>query len=100
MHGDHLGDNTHVTVEMMEFLIYCNITHYNLGDDDAKYLKQLIVVQYLDLSHNNIGDKLSNTFERMTQVLYLDLSSNHLTFLKKSFLCVSSKLNYLFLQNN
>ena len=100
LHGDHLGDNTHVTVEMMEFLIYCNITHYNLGDDDAKYLKNLIVVQYLDLSHNNIGDKFSNIFGRMTQLLYLDLSSNHFTHLTKSFVCFSSELKYFFLQNN
>ena len=92
LHGDHLGDNTHVTVEMMEFLIYCNITYYNLGDEDAKYLTQL--------THNNIGDKCSNIFGRMNQLLYLDLSSNHFTFLKKSFLWVSSNLTYLFLQNN
>ena len=44
LHGNHLGDNTHVTVEMMEFLIYCNITHYNLEDDDVKYLQNLTVV--------------------------------------------------------
>ena len=36
----------------------------------------------------------------MTQVLYLDLSSNHFTRFKKSVLCVSSELKYLFLQNN
>ena len=91
---------SHVTVEMMEFLIYCNITHYTLGDADAKYLQNLIAVQYLDLSHNNIGDKFSYIFRRMTQLLYLDLSSNRFAYISKSFLCVSSQLKYLFLQHN
>ena len=34
LHGDHLDDHSHVTVEMMEFLIYCNITFFNIGDKD------------------------------------------------------------------
>ena len=100
LYGDHLGDNLHVTVEMMEFLIYCNITHCNLGEGDAKYIKNLVVVQYLDLSQNNIGDNFSNLFARMTQLLCLDLSSNHFTYLKGSLLCVSSNLKYFFIQNN
>ena len=53
VYGDHLDDHEHVTVEMMEFIVYCNITHYNIGYEDVKYLKNLIVVEYLDLSHNN-----------------------------------------------
>ena len=48
LHGDHLSDNIHVTQETMEFLIYCNITHYNLGEGDAKFLQNMVVVQYLD----------------------------------------------------
>ena len=100
LHGDHLVDHEHVTLEMMEFIIYCNITHYNIGDEDAEYLKNLVVVQYLDLSHNNIRDYIYVSFRKMTQLLYLDLSSNQLSHLGKSFLSVFPNLKYLFLQNN
>ena len=62
LHGDHLADNEHVTVEVMEFIIFCNITYYNIGDEDVKYLKNLIVVEYLDLSHNSIKNNISTTF--------------------------------------
>ena len=100
LHGDHLADHEHVTVEMMEFIVYCNITHYNIGDEDVKYLKNLIVVQYLDLSHNNIQNNISTTFGKMTQLVYRDLSSNQLSHLGRLFLCMLSNLKYLFLQKN
>ena len=99
LHGDHL-DHPHVTVEMMEFLTYCNITYFNLVDKDTKYLQNLIAVQYLDLSHNNIQDNISFALTRLTELIYLDLSFNHLSHLGRFFLCMYSNLRYLFLQNN
>ena len=92
VHGDHLDDHEHVTAEMMEFIVYCNITHYNIGDEDVKYLKNLIVVEYLDLSHNNIKNNISTTFGKMTQLLYLDLSSNQLSHLGRLVFCMFSNL--------
>ena len=100
LYGNHLDDQSHVTMEMMEFLIYCNISYFNLIDIDAKYLQNLISVQYLDLSHNGIQDNISFVFTRMTQLVYLDLSSNQLSHLGRFFLCVVSNVKYLFLQNN
>ena len=100
LYGDHLADHSHVTMEMMEFLIYCNTSYFNLVDTDAKYLQNMIAVQYLDLSHNNIRNNISFIFTRMTQLVYLDLSSNQLSHLRRFFLCVSSNLTYLFLQSN
>ena len=100
LYGTHLAKHPHVTFAMMEFLVYCNITFYNLSNEDAKYLSNAVAVQNLDLSHNNIRDSFSLVFRKMTQLVYLDLSSNLLTNLQRTFLCVSHDLKYLFLHNN
>ena len=102
VHGNHLVDHSHVTEEMMQFLIYCNITYYNLEYYDAKYLTKMTAVQYLDLSHNNIifKDDMTVIFSRMIHLVYLDLSSNLISHFEKSLLSVSSNLQFLFLQNN
>ena len=98
--GNHLTSHPRINAYLMQFIIFCNITRYNIELEDAYILENLTLVQYLDLSDNHLHNNISFIFLRITQLVFLDLSSNIISHFSRSFLCMSPKIKYLFLHNN
>ena len=98
--GNHLTDHPRINAYLMQFVIFCNITRYNIKLEDAYLLENLTLVQYLDLSDNRLQNNVSFIFLRITRLIFLDLSSNIISHFSRSFLCMSPQIKYLFLHNN
>ena len=98
--GTHLSDHPRINTYLMQFVIFCNITRYNIELEDAYILENLTLVQYLDLSDNRLQNNISFIFLRITQLIFLDLSTNIISHFSMSFLCMSPQIKYLFLHNN
>ena len=83
-----------------QLVVYCQITHSQLSDNDLKFFPNMVSVKRLLLPYNGIQTVQDSMFMSMSQLIILDLSHNSIQYLSNYVLCPLHKLQYLSLHHN